>query len=219
MPTAMVDVDDARLADGLKRATEVVTGRIKIGRATTEDLAKMLGLLSTSTSHDILADRDVVIEAITENEAAKADTYNELAGVLKAGRDPGVEHLDDLDHPDGRVGPAPRAIRRDALLQPGRPDGAGRGDPGGEDQRRDGGHAWSRWPSAIRKTPIVVSDCAGFLVNRVLFPYMNEALLLLQEGAPMDAIDEAATGFGMPMGPIALARPGRAWTRPRTPAR
>jgi 3-hydroxyacyl-CoA dehydrogenase/enoyl-CoA hydratase/3-hydroxybutyryl-CoA epimerase/3-hydroxyacyl-CoA dehydrogenase/enoyl-CoA hydratase/3-hydroxybutyryl-CoA epimerase/enoyl-CoA isomerase len=57
---------------------------------------------------------------------------------------------------------------------------------------------------AIRKTPIVVRDCAGFLVNRVLFPYMNEALLLLAEGAPMDAIDRAATSFGMPMGPIAL---------------
>src|SRR5262249_59110907 len=58
---------------------------------------------------------------------------------------------------------------------------------------------------AIRKTPIVVRDCAGFLVNRVLFPYMNEALLLLTEGASMDAIDQAATTFGMPMGPIALA--------------
>jgi 3-hydroxyacyl-CoA dehydrogenase/enoyl-CoA hydratase/3-hydroxybutyryl-CoA epimerase/3-hydroxyacyl-CoA dehydrogenase/enoyl-CoA hydratase/3-hydroxybutyryl-CoA epimerase/enoyl-CoA isomerase len=56
----------------------------------------------------------------------------------------------------------------------------------------------------IRKTPIVVRDCPGFLVNRVLFPYMNEALILLAEGASMDAIDAAATKFGMPMGPIAL---------------
>jgi 3-hydroxyacyl-CoA dehydrogenase/enoyl-CoA hydratase/3-hydroxybutyryl-CoA epimerase/enoyl-CoA isomerase len=56
----------------------------------------------------------------------------------------------------------------------------------------------------IRKTPIVVKDCAGFLVNRVLFPYMNEALQLLQEGVSMDEIDKAAEAFGMPMGPIAL---------------
>jgi 3-hydroxyacyl-CoA dehydrogenase/enoyl-CoA hydratase/3-hydroxybutyryl-CoA epimerase/3-hydroxyacyl-CoA dehydrogenase/enoyl-CoA hydratase/3-hydroxybutyryl-CoA epimerase/enoyl-CoA isomerase len=56
----------------------------------------------------------------------------------------------------------------------------------------------------IRKTPIVVRDCAGFLVNRVLMPYMNEALVLLQEGVPMEAIDRAATRFGMPMGPLAL---------------
>jgi len=44
----------------------------------------------------------------------------------------------------------------------------------------------------VRKTPIVVKDCAGFLVNRVLFPYMNEALLLLSEGASMDDVARAA---------------------------
>src|SRR5581483_8414440 len=56
----------------------------------------------------------------------------------------------------------------------------------------------------IGKTPIVVRDCPGFLVNRVLFPYMNEALSLLEEGADPRAIDKAATAFGMPMGPIML---------------
>jgi 3-hydroxyacyl-CoA dehydrogenase/enoyl-CoA hydratase/3-hydroxybutyryl-CoA epimerase/enoyl-CoA isomerase len=56
----------------------------------------------------------------------------------------------------------------------------------------------------IRKTPIVVKDCAGFLVNRVLFPYMNESLILLQDGASVEAIDRAATKFGMPMGPMIL---------------
>jgi 3-hydroxyacyl-CoA dehydrogenase/enoyl-CoA hydratase/3-hydroxybutyryl-CoA epimerase/3-hydroxyacyl-CoA dehydrogenase/enoyl-CoA hydratase/3-hydroxybutyryl-CoA epimerase/enoyl-CoA isomerase len=56
----------------------------------------------------------------------------------------------------------------------------------------------------IGKTPIVVKDCPGFLVNRVLFPYMNEALALLEEGAEPRAIDKAATKFGMPMGPITL---------------
>ncbi len=56
----------------------------------------------------------------------------------------------------------------------------------------------------IRKVPIVVKDCAGFLVNRCLFPYLNESLVLLQEGVPIDAIDRAATRFGMPMGPLAL---------------
>jgi len=56
----------------------------------------------------------------------------------------------------------------------------------------------------IGKTPIVVRDCPGFLVNRILFPYMNEALALLEEGVAPRAIDKAATAFGMPMGPIAL---------------
>jgi 3-hydroxyacyl-CoA dehydrogenase/enoyl-CoA hydratase/3-hydroxybutyryl-CoA epimerase/3-hydroxyacyl-CoA dehydrogenase/enoyl-CoA hydratase/3-hydroxybutyryl-CoA epimerase/enoyl-CoA isomerase len=56
----------------------------------------------------------------------------------------------------------------------------------------------------IGKTPIVVRDCPGFLVNRILFPYLNESLVLLQEGANPRAIDKAATAFGMPMGPITL---------------
>jgi 3-hydroxyacyl-CoA dehydrogenase/enoyl-CoA hydratase/3-hydroxybutyryl-CoA epimerase/3-hydroxyacyl-CoA dehydrogenase/enoyl-CoA hydratase/3-hydroxybutyryl-CoA epimerase/enoyl-CoA isomerase len=56
----------------------------------------------------------------------------------------------------------------------------------------------------VGKTPIVVRDCPGFLVNRILFPYINESLVLLEEGANPRAIDKAATAFGMPMGPITL---------------
>jgi 3-hydroxyacyl-CoA dehydrogenase/enoyl-CoA hydratase/3-hydroxybutyryl-CoA epimerase/3-hydroxyacyl-CoA dehydrogenase/enoyl-CoA hydratase/3-hydroxybutyryl-CoA epimerase/enoyl-CoA isomerase len=56
----------------------------------------------------------------------------------------------------------------------------------------------------IGKTPIVVRDCPGFLVNRILFPYINESLALLEEGADPRAIDRAATAFGMPMGPVTL---------------
>jgi 3-hydroxyacyl-CoA dehydrogenase/enoyl-CoA hydratase/3-hydroxybutyryl-CoA epimerase/3-hydroxyacyl-CoA dehydrogenase/enoyl-CoA hydratase/3-hydroxybutyryl-CoA epimerase/enoyl-CoA isomerase len=56
----------------------------------------------------------------------------------------------------------------------------------------------------IGKTPIVVRDCPGFLVNRILFPYLNEAMVLLEEGATPRNLDKAATAFGMPMGPITL---------------
>lgn len=55
------------------------------------------------------------------------------------------------------------------------------------------------------KTPVVVGDCPGFLVNRILLPYMNEAAYLLQEGANIEMIDKAMTEFGMPMGPFQLA--------------
>lgn len=203
IPTAMVDVDDARLAAGIKQAEEVVLSRIKIGRAAPMDLADMLAELSTSTGHGILADRDVVIEAITENEEAKVATYKQLAGVLKEGT--------ILASNTSTI-----SITRMAAAAP---------DPA----RFVGMHFFSpvdrmelvevirgaatsdetvativALAKRIRKTPIVVRDCAGFLVNRVLFPYMNEALLLLQEGVPMDTIDKAATTFGMPVGPIAL---------------
>ncbi len=56
----------------------------------------------------------------------------------------------------------------------------------------------------LGKFPIVVRDVPGFLVNRILVPYLNEALHLLQQGHSVEAIDQAATSFGMPMGPIRL---------------
>lgn len=58
---------------------------------------------------------------------------------------------------------------------------------------------------AIDKLPLPCRSAPGFLVNRVLMPYMTEAMLAAQEGVPPARIDEAAVAFGMPMGPIELA--------------
>lgn len=57
----------------------------------------------------------------------------------------------------------------------------------------------------LGKTPIVVKDVAGFLVNRILLTYINEAAYLLQEGVSMTEIDEVIEYFGMPMGPFVLS--------------
>ncbi|QDU58771.1 3-hydroxyacyl-CoA dehydrogenase NAD-binding domain-containing protein [Aeoliella mucimassa] len=56
----------------------------------------------------------------------------------------------------------------------------------------------------LGKSPVVVNDGPGFLVNRLLLPYMNEAAVLLTEKVPLKAIESAAKEFGMPMGPIEL---------------
>jgi 3-hydroxyacyl-CoA dehydrogenase/enoyl-CoA hydratase/3-hydroxybutyryl-CoA epimerase len=58
--------------------------------------------------------------------------------------------------------------------------------------------------TAISKLPLIVKDCAGFLVNRVLAPYLMEAVRRYQLGEPRDKIDQAAMKFGMPMGPLEL---------------
>ena len=58
---------------------------------------------------------------------------------------------------------------------------------------------------SIRRLPLPVSSSPGFLVNRILMPYLMEAVVLAEEGIPLKAIDLAATDFGMPMGPIELA--------------
>ncbi|MEI6896412.1 MAG: 3-hydroxyacyl-CoA dehydrogenase NAD-binding domain-containing protein [Psychromonas sp.] len=57
----------------------------------------------------------------------------------------------------------------------------------------------------LGKTPIVVGDCAGFLVNRILIPMLNEAALILQEGGHVTEIDNSIKEFGLPMGPFVLA--------------
>jgi 3-hydroxyacyl-CoA dehydrogenase/enoyl-CoA hydratase/3-hydroxybutyryl-CoA epimerase/3-hydroxyacyl-CoA dehydrogenase/enoyl-CoA hydratase/3-hydroxybutyryl-CoA epimerase/enoyl-CoA isomerase len=203
IPTAMVDVDNDRVAAGMARAQDVVTSRIKIGRATPQDLAQMLGLLGTSTTHAVFADCDVVIEAVTENEKVKTDTYRELARALKPGAILAsntstisiTRMAESAPDPSRFIGmhffyPVDRMELVEVIR--------------GEKTSDETVATVVALAKRVRKTPIVVNDCAGFLVNRVLFPYMNEALLLLTEGVPMDAIDQAATRFGMPMGPIAL---------------
>jgi 3-hydroxyacyl-CoA dehydrogenase/enoyl-CoA hydratase/3-hydroxybutyryl-CoA epimerase/enoyl-CoA isomerase len=201
--TAMVDLDDARIKEGLQRASDVVMSRIKIGRATPQDLVNMLALLSTSTTESIFAESDVVVEAVTENPAIKTQAYRKLAAVL---RDDAIlasntstisitQLAQAAPHPDRFVGmhffnPVDRMELVEVIR--------------GEKTSDETVATIVALAKRIRKTPIVVRDCAGFLVNRVLMPYMNEALLLLQDGVSMEAIDRAATRFGMPMGPLTL---------------
>ena len=202
--TAMVDVDDARLKDGIERASDVVMSRIKIGRATPQDMANMLAMLSTSTNPvDLRRFRRGHRGGHREPSAEEGGLSEARQGPARR-RDPGEQYLDDLDHaswpnplphPDRFIGmhffnPVDRMELVEVIR--------------GEKTSDETVATIVALSKRIRKTPIVVRDCAGFLVNRILLPYMNEALLLLQEGVSMAAIDRAATRFGMPMGPIAL---------------
>lgn len=62
-----------------------------------------------------------------------------------------------------------------------------------------------RFARSLGKTPILVGDCAGFLVNRILLPYVNEAAKILAEGSDIATIDRLVREHGMPMGPFQLA--------------
>ena len=57
----------------------------------------------------------------------------------------------------------------------------------------------------LDKLPLPVNDTPGFLINRILSPYLMESVMILDEGVPASVIDSCAVDFGMPMGPIALA--------------
>ncbi len=61
-----------------------------------------------------------------------------------------------------------------------------------------------KWVLDVKKTPIVVNDCPGFLVNRILAPFLNESAYLLEQGVSIESIDKAVLNFGMPMGACRL---------------
>ncbi len=204
IPAVMVDVDESRVQAGLKAASEVVMSRIKIGRATPEDMARMLALLNTSTSHQAFADsrrrhrgrlrgregQDRAVQASSPASSRTTRSWLSNTSTISITR-----MAESAPHPERFVGmhffsPVDRMQLVEVIR------GARTSD--------ETVATVVALAKKIKKTPIVVNDCPGFLVNRVLFPYMNEALALLEEGVPMDAIDDAAAKFGMPMGPIAL---------------
>lgn len=201
--SAMVDVDDERVALGMQRAKDVVAGRMKIGRATVEDMASMLTHLVPSTSLSAFEGCDLVIEAIIENEKAKTEMYKKLAEVVPPeailASNTSTISITRMakawPHPERFVGmhffnPVDRMQLVEVIR--------------GEKTSDETVATVVALAKRIKKTPIVCKDCPGFIVNRLLLPYMNEALVVLLEGTSMDDIDKAVTKFGMPMGPIAL---------------
>lgn len=203
--TTMVDVNQDILDSGSARARQLAAGRSKstTGQADAAESARIASLLSTSTSPAPLADCNVVIEAVTENEAIKTGIFEALAGVLRdeailasnTSTIPISRMARSWVHPERFAGmhffhPAQRMELVEVIR--------------GEQTHDQTVTTLVDLSRRLGKTPIVVRDCPGFLVTRVLFPYLSQALELLLEGVPMDAIDAAAVQFGMPTGPIAL---------------
>jgi 3-hydroxyacyl-CoA dehydrogenase/enoyl-CoA hydratase/3-hydroxybutyryl-CoA epimerase/3-hydroxyacyl-CoA dehydrogenase/enoyl-CoA hydratase/3-hydroxybutyryl-CoA epimerase/enoyl-CoA isomerase len=203
IPTLMIDNALPAVEKGVASITKVMQSRVQIGRMTPAEVAEALARLSTSTGLGGLADRDVVVEAIVENEEAKVRLYGEVQQVLR---------------PDAILASNTSTISITRMAQAvSRPEsfaGMHFFNPvdrmqlveviRGERTSDETVVTLVALAKRIGKTPIVVRDCPGFLVNRILFPYLNESLVLLQEGAEPRAIDKAATAFGMPMGPITL---------------
>ncbi len=150
-----------------------------------------------------VADADLVIEAIFENLEAKQALFAKLevdlrpAALLVSNTSSIAltELCRDLKHPERFAGlhyfnpvalmPLVEIVRHEKMAA--------------ETERR-----LAAFCRAIDKLPVPVAGSPGFLVNRILAPYMQEALLCFAEGIPGPVIDRAAVGFGMPMGPIEL---------------
>jgi len=203
IPTVMVDVDDARIADGMRRAADVVMSRIKIGRATAADMQALLSQLSASTTHQVFSDRDVVVEAVTENEELKTALYRQLSTVLKKDA---ILATNTSTISITRMAEAwPDASRfigmhfflpvdRMQLVEVIR----------GKRTSDETVATIVELSKRIKKTPIVVNDSRGFFANRCVLNYVREGQIMLIEGVPAAMIENVARMAGMPVGPLSL---------------
>ncbi|MDH5326948.1 MAG: 3-hydroxyacyl-CoA dehydrogenase NAD-binding domain-containing protein [Gammaproteobacteria bacterium] len=151
-----------------------------------------------------LAHADVVIEAIFENLEAKHALLKEVEAVIK---------------PDALLATNTSSIPIETLAQvlkdPSRLVGIHFFNPvakmllveivNGTTTSADATAKAAAFTRHISRLPLPTKSAPGFLVNRVLMPYLVEAVVMESEGIPGPVIDKAAVGFGMPMGPIALA--------------
>jgi len=147
---------------------------------------------------------DVVIEAIFEQVAAKHALYKRIEPLMKADAllltntsSITLEVLSSVLKRPGRL-VGLHFFNPVAMMQLVEVVVGQHSDPAAVQQACD-------FTRRIDRLPLPVKSGPGFLVNRVLMPYLMEAVTLLEEGVPAQSIDRAAKQFGMPMGPIELA--------------
>jgi len=183
----------------LDRAKDMFTKKLK----TPERIAPALARLKADVEGNGIADADLTIEAIYENAEAKETLYRNTEPKMKAdallatntSSIPLNELRKTVDKPARFLGlhyfnpvalmPLVEIVRHDEL------------DPACEKRAL-------AFCKALDKLPVPVAGTPGFLVNRILMPYMLEAARAYSEGVPGPVIDKAAKRFGMPMGPIEL---------------
>ena len=192
---------DAMLA-GLGKS---LARQVEKGKRTESEAAEIRGRVTATTHLGELVDVDLVIESVVEDLAVKKDLFAELDSICKPGTVlatntstlPVVEMAMATGRPDQVCGihffnPAPAM----ALVEVVRPVTA-------SDATMESAVAFA---TACGKEPVEVKDQAGFIVNALLFPYLNNAVRLLEQGvATKEGIDAAMKGgCGFPMGPFAL---------------
>ncbi len=203
IPLALTDANRESLAKGAKLVLEEAAYNRKAKGPELAKTLKLAPLLSVTHREEEIAAADLVIEAIIEKEDAKKELFARLEPQLRpdailtsnTSTIPITRLAAGLKRPERFCGlHFFNPVRRMKLVEVIR--GAKTSD--------ETVATAVAFAKRIGKMPVVVNDGPGFLVNRLLFPYMNEAIELICEGASLKEIDRAATTFGMPMGPITL---------------
>ncbi len=204
VPVVISDVSRAVAERGVESVRRIYQARVDKGKMTGEQLEEKMLLVGAADDLAALKDVDLVIEAVSEDLRLKQHLFR---------------NLDAACSPGAILASNTSALSISALgaatRRPGKVLGLHFFNPAyamplvevipglaTDSQTVDDVVGFAE---SIRKAPIVVKECAGFLVNRLLMPYLNEAIFSLQEGAAsLKQIDQDMTAFGMPVGPFTL---------------
>ena len=199
----MKEINSEAAAAGQQRIDKLISDYVRRKGIDPESRAAIEGKISFSCEDADLADCDLVIEAVVEREDVKANVFRSLDRVL---RPDAILASNTSSLSVGRMAEATERpsqvaglhffnpVHRMELVEVVRAEGTDEA-------------TIARLVSFVRalgKTPIVTTDSPGFLVNRVLFPYLGEAILMVAEGFDVPTIDREIRRFGMPMGPLEL---------------
>ncbi|MDF1781642.1 MAG: fatty acid oxidation complex subunit alpha FadB [Alcanivoracaceae bacterium] len=202
-PIIMKDIANAALDLGMGEATKLLTKRVERKKMDAAKMGKVLSSIRPTLNYGDFKDVDVVVEAVVENPKIKQSVLAETEGHLKDGAvmasntsTISITHLATaLKKPENFAGmhffnpvhmmPLVEIIR-------------------GEKTSDATVATLVAYATKMGKNPIVVNDCPGFLVNRVLFPYFAGFGMLMRDGADFQAIDKVMEKFGWPMGPAYL---------------
>ena len=204
LPVVIADVSEAIAQRGIETVRRIYQARVDRGKMTQDQLGEKMLLVTASGDVSALRDVDLVIEAVSENLALKQHVFRELDAICPPGTifasntsALSISALGSATHRPGKVIGLhffnPAYAMPLVEIVPGLATDTETADD------------MVSFAESIRKLPIVVKECAGFLVNRLLMAYLNEAILCLQEGAATcKEIEQDMLTFGMPVGPFTL---------------
>jgi 3-hydroxyacyl-CoA dehydrogenase len=202
IPVLLKGVDQPALDQGLAKIQKNYASSVQRGRFTQQFVDERLALITPSLSYDNFADADMVVEAVFEGMALKKQVFQDLDRACKPGAilasNTSTLSIDDIasvtSRPEFVVGThffSPANIMR--LLEIVR----------GKETSKEVVATCMQLSKKLGKIGVLVGNCRGFVGNRMFGPYRREAQFLVEEGAGVDAVDNALVEFGMAMGPLA----------------
>ncbi len=203
IPVTVIDASGDALVRQLPGILEEAAWNRQLRRSDPAVAVSLAGLLRSSTSLEAVASAELVIESVIERLDAKREVLCQLERVVardailgtNTSTNPITRLAEPLQDPSRFCGfHFFNPVKRMKLVE------IVRGPQSSDRTIRTAVAHGKR----LGKIPIVVRDSPGFLVNRVLMPYLHESIELLREGVSMRRIDAAARRFGMPLGPIEL---------------